>query len=270
MIGQLAYFVGRLPGLGRLLRWGVRRLGAGGVTTIRSGPAAGLRWTRHPAYVNGYWLGIYEPEIQDVLKRELRPGQVFYDVGAHAGFFSLVASRLVGPTGAVYAFEPIPANGAFAAEQVALNRLDHVSVIHSAVGGTCGTAVMSRSPLTTTARLIDAGVPHAPSADAGVSVPLITLDAFARDHRPPDFLKVDVEGAEGQVIAGAAELIRTRRPTFLIELHDPGPTREVLDALTAAGYGFSDLHGRPLDDVSLRAGRCEHVVARPARPGAPA
>src|SRR6188472_1682389 len=88
LLSSIVYRLGRLPGIGRMLRRLARSYPEGSVTTIRAGDAAGMRWKRYHRYVSGYWLGIYEPEIQKALAVHLRPGGVFYDVGANAGFFT--------------------------------------------------------------------------------------------------------------------------------------------------------------------------------------
>jgi hypothetical protein len=101
---KLISTAGRIPVVGRALRWLARRYPEGSVVTIHTGRAAGFRWKRYHRYVNGYWPGIYELLIREALARELKPGQVFYDVGANAGFFSLVGACCVGPGGRVFAF----------------------------------------------------------------------------------------------------------------------------------------------------------------------
>jgi len=75
---------------------------------ILQGPLRGKKWIvgsqRH-----AFWLGGYEPHLQRLIAREVKPGEIFYDVGANVGFYSLLASVLVGP-GKVFAFEQLPAN----------------------------------------------------------------------------------------------------------------------------------------------------------------
>src|SRR3954452_16330369 len=110
--------IGRIPGVGRLLRWVARHYPEGSVVTIKHGEAAGLKWKRHHRYVNGYWIGQYELDIQAALKRELKPGQTFFDVGANAGFFTLVAAKIVGASGKCVAFDPLPMNQESIREQV--------------------------------------------------------------------------------------------------------------------------------------------------------
>src|SRR5216683_2563800 len=113
--------LGALPLIGPALRRMARRFPEGSVVRIHTGLAAGLNWRRHHRYVGGYWIGNYELDVQHALKRLLRPGDVFYDIGANAGFFSLLATKLVGPTGRVVSFEPLPENVQSIREQMELN-----------------------------------------------------------------------------------------------------------------------------------------------------
>src|SRR5678809_656380 len=80
-------FIGRVPVVGETLRKFARRYPEGSVVEIRTGVAAGLRWKRHHRYLNGYWVGHFELEIQNALQREIKAGDAVYDVGANAGFF---------------------------------------------------------------------------------------------------------------------------------------------------------------------------------------
>ena len=107
---RLISFCGSIPLIGPSLRKIARRYPEGSVTTIKHGYLAGYRWRRSHRYVSAYWLGIYELPIQECLVRKLKPGNVFYDIGANAGFFSLLGSNCVGPEGRVFAFEPLPEN----------------------------------------------------------------------------------------------------------------------------------------------------------------
>src|SRR5437667_8053089 len=122
---KMLEMVGRVPVVGSALRRIARRYPEGSVVEIRSGAAAGYRWKRHHRYVNGYWLGHYELEIQDLLKQELESGDTFFDVGANAGFFTLVAAKLVGQSGRCVAFDPSPENDQSIREQLELNRLSN-------------------------------------------------------------------------------------------------------------------------------------------------
>jgi FkbM family methyltransferase len=241
---ELINRAGQIPILGAALREYARRFPEGSVVTIQSGFAAGLKWRRHHRYVNGYWIGNYEHDIQRALVRLLPPvpeGSVFYDVGANAGFFSVLMAKEVGPSGRVFAFEPLDENIASIEEQIALNELRQIKLVTMAVGASEGTAEFSFPPGQNS--IAHLGAAH--SAGERVSlVKVTTLDAFAKDHPHPSLVKIDVEGAETDVLAGAAGMI-DKGTRFLIELHGPDKAERVVSVLRAAGYAFERLDGAP-------------------------
>ena len=97
-------------------------------TSIRSGPGKGL-WIRlNPRYEMEYIEGEYEAPVEQVLLSNLRPGTVFYDVGAHIGVFSLIAARNLGSHGSVLVFEPDPSNVRRIKEHAARNQLDAIRI----------------------------------------------------------------------------------------------------------------------------------------------
>ncbi len=248
---------GRVPVLGSLLRSFARRYAEGSVVEIKQGLAAGLRWRRHHRYVNGYWIGHYELPIQEALRRELSPGQTFYDVGANAGFFTLVAARLVGAQGKCVAFDPLPDNIESIREQVELNALSHCAVVPEAVSEQPGTASFSFASAGDSQGHL--GGSRRPGERA-IEVKVTTLDVAMADHGAPHLVKVDVEGAEAQVLKGAATLLSKARPNWLIELHGPECERDVKRILSAHGYRFFDLHGQELPP---EADLPHHFLAKP-------
>src|SRR6267154_1925101 len=107
-------------------------------TSIRSGPGKGLWLRLNPRYEMEYLEGDYEAPVERILLSNLRPGTVFYDVGAHIGVFSLIAARNVGIQGSVIAFEPDPANVRRIKEHVSRNQLDAIRIIPKAVSSSNG------------------------------------------------------------------------------------------------------------------------------------
>src|SRR5947209_6830142 len=103
---------------------------------ILSGPARGLRWYPHVSDVTAYWRGTYERAEVEQFARAITPGMVVYDIGAHCGYYSLVASRRAGPTGHVYAFEPTPHSCHALRRHIKKNRLANVTCREEAVSDT--------------------------------------------------------------------------------------------------------------------------------------
>lgn len=257
----LASWVNRLgeqPLVGAALRRAARLFPEGSVVTVRTGALAGLRWRRHHRYVNGYWVGNYELPVQAALARLLAPGCVFYDVGANAGFFSMQAAKAVGSAGRVFSFEPLPENGSSVLEQVELNALSQVRLVNLAVGRAPGTATFSfAAGSNALAHLGSARTPSELSMEVGVT----SLDAFTERSPPPDVLKMDVEGAEVDVLEGAERVLREHHPDWLIELHGEDLGARCVELLSRHGYRFERLDG----GVPAEPGREPHLVARANR-----
>jgi len=218
---------------------------------IPNGPLEGWRFAAGGGQP-GYLLGSSEPEVQAALVRSIRSGDVVYDVGANVGFITLLAARLVAPSGHVYSFEPMDVNIRALRRNIDLNAVKHVDVVTVAVSNTDGTALMSLGDDQATGHLQEAG-------EDLVRVPSMTIDSFvAAGHSPPDLVKIDVEGAEDLVLAGMSETLRRVRPRVIFELHygDDDPRRDVIKALLAdAAYDELEL---PLDGGSMA-----HVLATP-------
>lgn len=197
----------------RPLRWLIRHIPAGAVMPVLQGPLRGARWVAGASDA-GCWLGSYEAEVQELLVSLVRPGSVVYDLGANAGFFTLLASRLVGPAGKVYAFEPLPANLDVLRRHLALNRAANVTVVAAAVGDRDGSARFEGSG--SKARLGDGGA-HGTAIEV-TAVRIDTLIAHG-ELAPATLVKLDVEGAELAALQGMDRLLRDVRPRLLIEFH---------------------------------------------------
>jgi FkbM family methyltransferase len=255
----IVHFLGRVPVAGAVLRWLASRYEEGSVVTVQHGLNAGLKWRRHHRYVNGYWIGHYELEVQRALARELKPGMTVYDLGANAGFFSVLAARLVGPEGKCVAFDPMPENCASIREQCELNPGLRIEVIQAAVADTTGRGRFAgQAPGCSMGHLATGSDP----ASALTEVAMLTLDHAAERYGPPDFVKVDVEGAEAAVLEGAPTVLNKIRPVLLLEIHGPSCLGAVHALLDRAGYCAFTLEGQPADAIAAGPG---HLVYRSSR-----
>src|SRR5216684_7222763 len=130
----------------------------GKVLYIKDGLLAGKAWIRFMrTTVDQYVTGEHEMPVQQALAKYLRPGMVFYDVGANGGFFSLLGASLVGPRGRVVAFEPHPTTAEQLREQMRINEIDNVDVVVTAVSDKCGTAELSNDTSSDMLSLVDPG-----------------------------------------------------------------------------------------------------------------
>jgi FkbM family methyltransferase len=248
----------KVPVLSHALRWCAGQYEENSVVRIKRGCAAGLLWRRHHRYINGYWLGSYEMPIQKALCRELRPGETFFDIGANAGFFTLIAAKLVGLQGRCIAFDPAPSNCDAIREQINANSLNHCcTVIQEAISDRDGTASFSFAVPGSPMGHLGAGA----KGECEMLVKTLTLDRACERLGKPDFIKIDIEGAEGTALAAARETLGNIRPRFLIELHGAECERQVRRVLTEANYRLLELSGRP---IGSGAPLPHHVIAKPA------
>ena len=166
------------------------------------------------AVTPGLRSGTYERHLTAVFERHCRPGMTVVDVGANLGYFSLLASRLVGPTGGVIALEPNSENCRLLLSSLGLNGTSNVELLPVAADETSGWAYYA-THVGSNGGLIDGGDLL---SRFGTVVPTFPLDDLV--HGKVDFLKMDVEGAEGRVVRGATRIIEKDRPIVTTELKE--------------------------------------------------
>jgi len=170
-------------------------------------------WKRYRGVVYGSW----EPEVSAIVKKSVQKGMTALDVGGHIGYYTLLLARLVGPDGRVFSFEPSPDNFEFLEKNVRINALAHVSLSRKALFSRAGTFTMTIPDAATNSG--GASIVHAVGS-ASIAIETMTLDSFCEGNAAqPAFVKMDVEGAEYDVLIGGEKTIRTNRPKMLIELH---------------------------------------------------
>ncbi len=217
---------------------------------VEAGPARGLWLELNPRTGQSYLRGKAEPEVQAILAEQLRPGMVFYDLGANIGLFSLLAARIVGASGRVFSFEPDPKVSARLRRNVARNGFSNLMVVEAGVWSSSGDVNFvpagASSPDHGTGSFVGSD-----AAVAGMPVRCVALDDFIADAPPPAAIKCDVEGAEVEVLRGAAKLLETHRPWILCEIHSEANGRAARELLGRLGYGVE-----PVDE--------NHILALPA------
>ena len=166
-----------------------------------------------------------------------------------------------------YAFEPEDNNAACFEETVRKNGITNVALHKRAVGRSLGTASFDRRGGAFSDRLIDGSTLYAPTENL-VTVELVSIDHLVGEEglRPPDIMKIDVEGNEVMVVEGMEETLKTRRPILICELHEHlGDAREgFIRHLQGAGYDIMDAaaieEGRQSVDASDLS-QARHIVA---------
>lgn len=198
--------------------------------TIRLGEARRIRLYPHSvaaAFVLYYRIPDYEE--MSFISAYLRSNDLFVDVGANVGMYSLWASETDGVD--VVAFEPSTITHVRTTENVELNGLgDRVQVVRKAVGAQRGVARLTTG-LDAINQVIDDDV------SASELVELTTLD-HELGHRVPAVVKIDVEGRELEVIRGGRELITRHRPALVVEVNDPAGLQELLRELAYQCWSY--------------------------------
>jgi FkbM family methyltransferase len=191
--------------------------------------------------------GAREPEQKYIIETTLKPGMVAFDLGANLGYYAIMMARLVGESGRVYAVEPFPDSFRLLGENIRRNRLTNVEIENIAIGPEDGERQLMIAEKSNWHSLhvptLNPGIPWNPKyarAIAG-SLPVSTrsLQSYLADKAPLDFLRMDLEGYEVEILRSVASLPRaqTSRLKILFETHpefyDPlrNDMRSVLEQL---------------------------------------
>ena len=164
---------------------------------------------------NLYFGMKFEPYELGVVRKLVRPGDVFFDIGANVGFYSLMASQLVGGEGVVHAFEPASFAYEVLSKNIRLNRASNVVANRVAVGETGGEVELFVNRESGLSSLGQTGRGQVVGAE---KVPSVSLDEYMDQHEISrvNFLKIDVEGYEGHVLRGARRLIEYERDLAIL------------------------------------------------------
>jgi FkbM family methyltransferase len=186
-----------------------------------------------------------------------------YDIGANNGQSTLSLARIVGNHGRVVAFEPVDRIFANLAFNLKLNPSLQVTPICAAASNQSGQLDFQfDSKLTTQGHLVGVEPSYTLANATTISVRAVRLDDYTLEDWPsPQFLKIDVEGGAGAVLAGAQTLIARHRPTIYIELHGPEEQRAVRELLTKFEYRAQTLSGELVSDPT--AGGFSPLVCKP-------
>lgn len=195
-----------------------------------------------------------EHHVRTWLTEQLKPGYVFFDVGAHHGWVSMWALPLVGQQGSVVSFEPSPANLTILEWHRRSNKFFRWTIIPKAVSESDAEEEFflidtGDSPMNS----LTSGAPGMPLMDGrdirNISIQTTTLDTFCGQvHLMPDLVKIDVEGAELLVLRGAAKLLEEFYPTIILAVHpywlpSGQSSQQIFELLTEYGYDVLDAKG---------------------------
>lgn len=238
--------------LGRIFRLPLTLIPSGMVLPILQGELRGKKWISGSSD-HGCWLGSYEYEKQRLFVQYILPGDLVLDVGAHVGFYTLLASTLVGKKGTVIAFEPLPDNLVYLRKHLRLNQNKNVRIVEAAVSDTDGKAWFKKGASSSRGAV---------SLSGDVEVSTISLDGLVSRGmiRNPSLIKMDIEGGEYRALLGADALLRQYHPTIFLATHGQDVHRRCCDYLRSLGYSL-----KPVDGTDVA--KTDEIIASCDLPG---
>ena len=210
--------------LGRVIRLPLRFVPDNKVVRVLAGINKGALWITGSGTTHGCWIGNYEADHASALRRLVKPGAVAYDIGSHAGYYTLALSRLVGDTGRVFAFEPSAKSVYFLRRHLELNDCQNVTVVQSAIGRDTGLICFDGFRQTSKETYLIASM---------------SLDQFTAAGFPsPSFIKMDIEGAEKHALEGAVKALSQIKATWMIATHSEDLRMQCRALMAMYGYHF--------------------------------
>jgi len=165
----------------------------------------------------------YEENERKFVQKFLKLGMTFFDVGANQGFYTLLAAKQVGQDGKVFSFEPVPSQIKKLRKNIKINRFRNVTTEPLAIGSKSGRLnmyVCSNGDEALSSLRVPAKDAYSPKEIINVQV--TTLDDYVDESKilSVDFIKIDVEGGELEVLKGAAGILKNMRPVIMCEVQD--------------------------------------------------
>jgi FkbM family methyltransferase len=200
---------------------------------IKSGPLKGKKWI---ATSGGKFVqGDQETYKTDAFAKNFSAGDVLFDIGAHFGYYSAIAATINNGSGRIFAFEPRPMNANFFRKHMKINDFKNVTLIEAAVGESDKDVQFDTGHGSATGYV---------SNDGDLRVKQVSIDRMVKDGSlpSPDFIKIDVEGGEIEVLNGSKEIISRYRPKLIIATHNPECYQYVIEFLNRNMYHYEVLN----------------------------
>jgi FkbM family methyltransferase len=219
---------------------------------IVRGPLRGTRFILGAGAGAGGGASVYfnlvEPEQTKAFCEMVHRGNTVFDIGANVGYYTLLASSLVGDKGLVVAFEPAVRNLSYLYRHVSLNRATNVMIVPAACSATCFLGTFRPGENCATGHLdLGGNSPVAQVSGPITPVMVASLDAIVlHTNLPPDVIKIDVEGAELEVLKGANETLLRGTPLVFLSVHSDKLRTACLGFLEEKGYVCKPLSGGDL------------------------
>lgn len=227
-------------------------------------------WT--PSRWDALELGDSEAAVLDYLPKLVRPGDVIYDIGANVGYYALHLARLATSQGRLYCLEANPICVHYLRANLEIHGAHHAEILPVAALDRTGETLFTLNYGNSNLGLTTESPFYASKAGHEIRVACSTLDDLISTYglKPPDLVKLDVEGVEDRALKGMRETLHRDRPALVLELHGEGNARSALSVLEELGYRYTD----PKTDRTFRTAAevCDtfgnvifQLVARPAQ-----
>jgi FkbM family methyltransferase len=209
---------------------------------VMAGPLKGYLWSTSGSY--DYILGQYEdPHTMKLFLSWLKPSSVYYDIGSNIGFHALTANQIIN-TGKIYAFEPMPAVRAIFEKHISLNSKlitsNSIKILPIAISNEEKLVEFSNDIAHRDGNTYIKESYVFSGTDNKITVQCQSVDGLMQQgYDKPDIIKIDVEGAEYDVLAGAKNTLQLYRPNILLATHDchlPGVQEKCVHFLQELGY----------------------------------
>lgn len=215
--------------------------------TVRAGPATGaeMMLPQGSDLARTICHGVYEPQAVAIIEAIVEANHRCLDIGGHYGYLTMVLAKTAS-RGQVDVFEPVREHADRIAKAAERTGCGNVSVHHAAVAGRTGTMSLRQAASADRDDSMgyleeyggvgtEAAAEHYPHFET-VYVETVTLDSLLGTMSPPDFIKIDAEGAEAAILQAGLQLIDSARPRLLIELHGIVETLQSVELLLSVGY----------------------------------
>ena len=213
-------------------------------------------WLNNSGYIDKQIIneGVFEPKTTNAIKHLIRPGDVVLDVGANIGYYTVIFSKLVGPSGKIFAFEPTKHFGDVLKQNIRANHLENIEIVNVGLSNKRQKLSIDIGPSSATL--------HSPAEFDVIidheEIPLLTLNDFVRLRQLEkiDFIKIDIDGHEPLFFEGAWEVLDKYSPVVIFEvshLHylQAGFTAwDFYDSVNAKGYRF--FHEDDFSEITSR------------------
>jgi len=192
-------------------------------------------WLRH----------FYENDVEKVIRALLAEGDVFLDIGSNVGYFSVIASRIVGAKGEVHSFEAIPKICTLLSRSIKINNVKNIYLLNN--------AIYSKNEKVRFCTMKNSAFSHISknkTSSQFIEVDAVTLDSLTENFRRVDLIKMDVEGSEMDAILGGERFIKKFKPKIIMEVQDWSlkefgySSTDILSFFRNLGYNAYDLKGR--------------------------